>query len=226
MDKIISRIGTDKQVYTINELIDEAYQMYLLFQEDGEPEVLIPNLTRNKFAKLFSREQLQEIANMFHQQTLDEKEAEETEGIIDEPNYDLLFNMMVMNNIIKAKKWVKWSEPIDRSEDPANIYNESKMITSINEFKQHLKSQKVNENIDVIPTIAELYNTFIKINQDVLKTGEQQVDLTDYDYYTDQIYNMYFEDLVDGSNDEELYRKAESLAKNLAMYAKQQGQTI
>jgi hypothetical protein len=65
---------------------------------------------------------------------------------------------------------------------------------------------------------------FTDINKDAKENGESVVKFSDIGYYTDQIFNIYFEDKVkkDKSNEDELYKKAKQQARDLAKYAKEQ----
>ncbi len=82
------------------------------------------------------------------------------------------------------------------------------------------KVLKINEKSSSIP---QLFNMFTDINKDAKENGESVVKLTDQKYYADQIFNLYFEDKVkkNKSNEDELYKKAEQMAKDLAKYAKE-----
>ena len=61
------------------------------------------------------------------------------------------------------------------------------------------------------PTTNEMYILFTQINKDAQKSGASVVNLTDVNYYTHQIENIYGVD----------YDSAKLLAKSLAQYVKE-----
>ena len=67
-----------------------------------------------------------------------------------------------------------------------------------------------------MPTTKELYNMFTAINKDIDATGGQVMPLTDVEYYTEQINNIFFNN-VTGEDD---FEAAEQMAKDMAQAAK------
>ena len=86
------------------------------------------------------------------------------------------------------------------------------MITTINEFR------KFNESENTPPTVEELYKMFTKVNDDCIKNGEEAVALTEVEYYTEQINNIFFD------SKDETYSMAEFMAKELADYVLGKGE--
>jgi len=60
------------------------------------------------------------------------------------------------------------------------------------------------------PSVHDMFVLFTLVNKDAKKNGDSVVRLTDWDYYSTQIQNIY------GVDDD----TAESLAKQLAQYVK------
>lgn len=83
---------------------------------------------------------------------------------------------------------------------------------------------KLFENFDTskLPTPKELFDMFTKINDDSVKISgpDGYVALSDVEYYTDQINNIYFNN-VTGDDD---FETAEKLAKSMAKYAQSNNQ--
>jgi hypothetical protein len=67
-------------------------------------------------------------------------------------------------------------------------------------------------------TAKELFDMFTQINKDAKDNGEQEVKLTDVEYYTDQINNIFFNNVSGKDN----FPKAEKMAKSMAEYAAKQ----
>jgi hypothetical protein len=65
---------------------------------------------------------------------------------------------------------------------------------------------------EVIPTTKELFDMFTKINIDSEKLGQNVVHLSDIEYYTDQINNLYF-------NSDDI-NKSKEMAKLMSDYSK------
>ena len=73
------------------------------------------------------------------------------------------------------------------------------------------------QNENKIPTVSDLTALFNQVNIDCKENGERKVALSNYAYYTEQIYNLYFEDLViEGMDEEAAWQQAEKLAKSMA----------
>lgn len=85
-----------------------------------------------------------------------------------------------------------------------------KHIKLFENFNSNIKNKK--------PSTKELFDMFTKINQDAKENGEDEVPLTDVEFYTDQINNIFFNYVTGKDN----FPGAKKMAQDMAEYAKKE----
>lgn len=98
------------------------------------------------------------------------------------------------------------------------LFEEDAYYTAMTSGRKTVKSLEKD-----VPSLAKVYDMFVKINKDTVKEGGDSVELDDTEFYAEQINNIFFDNVIGKDNfpfSEKLAAKLAEVEKCIKQYVK------